>query len=160
MNRTWLVFEKIFAAVEIVLAMFLLWSLYYEINLWEDILYMSKSKPSFWHLLINQQSLVVVDVLFLSGGLLFFFRKKAGWVISTSLWIYYCIIGIPIALFEHQWNKSDFYKIPLMILWFVLLLPLIQKPILNKYKINKTDWAITAILVILISLDANWKYLF
>src|SRR6185312_8213062 len=106
MNRTWLIFEKIFALVEITLAMFLLWSLYYEINLWEGILYMVKNKPSFWHLLLNQQSLAVVDVLFLSGGLLFFFEKKAGWVISVSLWIYYLVIGIPMSLFGHQWNKS------------------------------------------------------
>ncbi len=168
MSRNWAIFEKIFAVIQITIAGFMVYGLYeylkadenYEAG--EDEFFEGKSHTTFHFYLSRNQQIYLLIAVCLCGSLLWLFNKKLGWVLSLSFFssylgftLMYSLFWLPIEGYS-QWLRF----ILEVLTTFIFIAFLVQKPLVEKYRITKKDWAITAVMVILISLDLNWHRLF
>jgi len=146
MNRIWLLFEKIFAVIEIVSA-----GLFIYVDCVNE-----RDQPL--SQILKDTNIHVLYILHVVGGILLLFNKKTGWIISVPMWALF-VIGFDILSFsdgEIDWTVLILFSI----MGIAFLVFILQKPFLKKYQISKKDWIIIAGIAPVIVIFACWHHLF
>jgi hypothetical protein len=164
MNRNWLLFEKLFAIIEISLAIVLASVMYRFVSYYHKKFhsnFVAAHVSEFKALILNHHQGYVQIILFTTAGTLLLFSKKTGWMLSVALGFCAVIDIVVFSFFNYRFHGMQLIEAGLVFLSAIwLMVNIVQKHFLLKYKVTKKDWLITVILFILISLDTNWKYLF
>lgn len=159
MNRTWLIFEKIFAMIQALLAcLFIYFDYDFLIEDGERVADRGYPTLKLAEVVCNIQ-IWLLPVLFLVAGTLLLLNKRLGWILSISLYLTFVIY---VLMSEIRYNSvSTWYQIlSLFILCISPIAFLAQKPFIIKYHIRKKQWLIVGVLVIVISLILYWVRIF
>jgi hypothetical protein len=106
-------------------------------------------------------------VLFIISVLLFYLKKKAGWVILTALNIFLAFDYIGLGLWHNYQSSisppaSVFMKVrfsmyvPFLILHSMILYLILKKPIRKTYKVNKELIILTTVITICLILQGDF----
>jgi hypothetical protein len=157
-NR-FLILEKVLAAMEVAFAicLFYYWfsSIHYQAIQFHNYGYNLK----WWQWVIWIQAMCFLIMTCLIAGVLLFLNKKTGWLLSVSLWIAKLCIDVPAILYGGKLGTSNFYIILIGLLMAALVCALFSRPIRTKYKVVKWDTLIVFCMVVVIDIDAHWRYL-
>jgi len=101
---------------------------------------------------VELHNLKIISILAISGGVLLFFQKKAGWILSSSvllsIFIYY---GINFLLFPYlNQNIEALYLIYFAIIFLIILssgILLLTRPFTTKYTANLSSFLIIAVII-------------
>lgn len=150
MTRTWLLFERLFAIIEIAIA--LLFILYFD--------YVGERDYTLLNIL-SDTNVFILHLLFLSGGILLLLNEKVGWMISLPMWSLFLIGSCIFMSSQGGWDETEVTVLLLCLaIGFAFVIFILQKPFLDKYQISKKNWAIVAGMIPVIIILACWHHLF
>lgn len=159
MDRTWTVFEKILAVVQILLALAVAFMMYSYIMTDEETgITAAISDFRFSHYdLVEYRTMYSVVILLLSGSLLLLYNKKAGWVISIIVWLFWLFWLLIVYYYGNYSGTSPWLLALFPISCFGVIIFLTQKHFLIKYSLSKSYGLIVLAGVILLLADYDWK---
>jgi len=110
--------------------------------------------------LLNQK---IISVLALSGGVLLFFQKKAGWILSSSVLLsFFILYGFNfIFLSELNENVEASYIMSFAVIFLIILssgILLVTKPFTSKYAANNYSFLIIVVIVSYFLVDRIISY--
>ena len=159
MNRTWLIFEKIFAVIQALLAcLFIAFDYDFLIEDGERVADRGYPTLKLAEVVYNIQTWIL-PVLFLVAGTLLLLNKRLGWILSISLYLTF-VIYLLMSEVRYDSGSNWYQTLLLFILCISPIAFLAQKPFLTKYHIGKKQWLFVGILVIAISLTSYWQRIF
>ncbi len=150
MTRIQLLFEKIFAGIEILFAC-CLFDVKYE-------QWIEEGPPVTRHMYLGFLSsqviyavqLFILPLMFLVGGILLLANNRLGWLISLNVWLTITVIVI-CNLFSDFFEHLAIFQITTLFTCIVFIIDLAKKSYRIKYDIRKRDLGIVAALTILLS---------
>lgn len=166
MSKKYVIIEKSIALLLIIFAGFGLYVAYMQVDILLTFGRESKligpGDSAFFKLVVAHHSQIIPALLELIAGLLLLFNKKAGWLLSVTVCmasaIVFCIIFFKADPPWEEAKEMAFYLVYLGTLFsfLTMLLLLLQKPFLDKYKPSKYS---QAIILLLAGIYLTYRYL-
>ncbi|WP_448700162.1 hypothetical protein ACFGVR_23545 [Mucilaginibacter sp. AW1-3] len=160
MNRKWLLFEKIYAVLIILLGFLSLYQFYlFWKMLWDSR--QATTELFYGGIGISAQADLLTVGMLIAAGILLMLNKKSGWLINISLLV--CSIGYGVVQIfsKHRFiSIAPNYLLPVVFFLLVCIITTIlflQKPMLTKYLINKRDILVVFCLILVISVDVLYN---
>jgi len=142
MDRSALLFGKLFAAAQALFGLGMIYSLYTG-------MYFDK-QPSFSERFLMIEAETIIGIVFLFDGIFLFFNKRIGWSATVATWTTFAL-----ACVLHSFSDRGFDAIlwlPMFLICAGIAAGIIRESYRSKFNLTKADWIITYALTILLSL--------
>ena len=172
MNPIWYkvnaILKYIFISFGIIIVIFTTNWTYQELKLFEKLsekTELFEHNISFSELFFNNQILITLSLLSLSSGIIFFFRKRVGWILGSSFLIFLIINLISFTLYglndvttTYLGNKNLIYIILGigLILSLLFLLIMFNKKVRTLNNINKLSIIYSLVIILALELIQKW----
>jgi hypothetical protein len=142
MDRSALLFGKLFAAAQALFGLGMIYSLY-------TTMYFDK-QPSFSERFLMTETESIIAIVFLFDGIFLFFDKRIGWSATVATWTTFTL-----ACILHSFSDRGFDAIlwlPLSLICAGIAAGIIRGSYRSKFNLGKADWVIAYGLTIALSL--------
>jgi hypothetical protein len=157
-RRSWIVAEKFIGVILLLWAIFIFYSIVSNMSAMYRSGYMAAGKITFSSIVFANHFNIIISILCWFGSCLFLYKDRTGWmlcVISSLIFGITLFISARAKASDSTLSLANYYKSygAAALLFFVIFVLLLLKPIREKYKPISKTWLWMAGIVLLAVID-------